>query len=64
MLNELYLVSHDKAIICLNERDNEWMREVSNYLREELTQNTLPSVMNVSEVRLAANFNFYHDSLP
>lgn len=40
------------------------LRELSNYLREDLTQSTLPSVMNVSEVRLASEYNFYHDPLP
>lgn len=42
----------------------EWLRDVGNYLREELSHSVVPSVMNVADVRLTAEYNFYHDPLP
>ena len=65
MLEQLYELKEDTIKnVALPERDFEYLREVSAFLKEDLTHNTLPSVMNVSDVRLAAEFNFYHDPLP
>jgi midasin len=40
------------------------MLDARNYLREETTLSAIPSVMNVSEVKLNESYNFYHDSIP
>ena len=63
MLYELHNEAQDDSI-GLNDKDNGWLREISNFLREELSHSALPSVMNVSEVRLSPTYNFYHDALP
>jgi hypothetical protein len=38
--------------------------DIANYLREELTHSSRPSVMNISQVQLSPTYNFYHDPLP
>jgi hypothetical protein len=65
MLEEIYLVNQteEDLTIPMHMRDNQWLRDLDNYLREELTRNTLPSVMNVSDVHLSPTYNFYHDPL-
>ena len=66
MLQEIYNINQtpDDLFIPLHERDGLWLHDLDNYLREELSHSTLPSVMNISEVRLAGTYNFYHDPLP
>lgn len=62
LMNDFYKLNKDDKI--LEERDNDWMVDAKNYLREETTLSCIPSVMNVSEVKLNESYNFYHDSLP
>ena len=64
MLNELINLPNSQDDLTITDRNNEWMRDISNYLREELTHAVLPSVMNVTDVRLESEFSFYHDPLP
>ena len=40
------------------------MEDAINCLIEQVERATLRSVMNISEVELPRNFNFYHDTLP
>lgn len=46
------------------DQDMEFLIEAQNYLREDLNTHQLPSVMNVTDVKLAETYNFYHDPLP
>lgn len=48
----------------LSERDNAWMEDAVNCLTDQIEKAKMKSVMNISELTLPSNFNFYHDTLP
>jgi hypothetical protein len=51
-------------VMSLAERDATWMEDAVNCLEDQLDNAKLKSVMNISELQLPRNFNFYHDTLP
>ena len=61
LLSELFSNNNDSSSSSLTDDS---LLDVSNFLRDTLTHHTLPSVMNISQVRLPPTYNFYLDPLP
>lgn len=56
---------------CLEQQQNlehldykEWVDDVACYLSDSLHEQKLKQVMNISDVKLASSYNFYHSAFP
>ena len=48
----------------LAERENTWMEDAVCCLQDQVDKAKMKSVMNISEIELPSNYNFYHDPIP
>ena len=44
-------------------RDKEWMEDAISCLNDQVQKHQLSQVMNISDLQLPVNFNFYHDPI-